>query len=374
MCLAESANGIDWTFPRLGLVADGRGSKDNNIIISTRSHSGFDECITPTRDLHTTDPSKRYRSLFWANADGYRGTYAAWSADGVRWISSPKPITTRMGDAGSTMYDIYKRRWVFFARPIDNQLSRAISFSKDFKTWTPLKVIFQADKSKREDFYNMQGLCYEGLYLGFVTIMWEEPGRYALEPHLAMSRDGENWQWVGRQDAFIPHGPRGSWEEFNTQMGSGEPIRQGDKLYFYYSGRTYPHRPYYARGNPEIIPKQLAENDVNIGLATLRVDGFVSLEDHHGGGLVETKPLLVSGKELHVNVDSRFGDFRVEVLDHAGDPIPGFTAAECIPIRIDRGGVTVRWKDHQDLVSLGDKPVRFRFHLKRSRLFSFWVD
>ena len=59
MCLAESANGIDWTFPRLGLVADGRGSKDNNIIISTRSHSGFDECITPTRDLHTTDPSKR---------------------------------------------------------------------------------------------------------------------------------------------------------------------------------------------------------------------------------------------------------------------------------------------------------------------------
>ena len=374
MCLAESTNGIDWTFPRLGLVADGRGSKDNNIIISTRSHSGFDECITPTRDLHTTDPSKRYRSLFWANADGYRGTYAAWSADGVRWISSPKPITTRMGDAGSTMYDIYKRRWVFFARPIDNQLSRAISFSKDFKTWTPIKVIFQADKSKREDFYNMQGLCYEGLYLGFVTIMWEEPGRYALEPHLAMSRDGENWQWVGRQDAFIPHGPRGSWEEFNTQMGTGEPIRQGDKLYFYYSGRTYPHRPYYARGNPEIIPKQLAENDVNIGLATLRVDGFVSLEDHHGGGLVETKPLLVSGKELHVNVDSRFGDFRVEVLDHAGDPIPGFTAAECIPIRIDRVGVTVRWKGHQDLVSLGGKPVRFRFHLKRSRLFSFWVD
>ena len=374
MCLAESANGIDWTFPRLGLVADGRGSKDNNIIISTRSHSGFDECITPTRDLHTTDPSKRYRSLFWANADGYRGTYAAWSADGVRWISSPKPITTRMGDAGSTMYDIYKRRWVFFARPIDNQLSRAISFSKDFKTWTPIKVIFQADKSKREDFYNMQGLCYEGLYLGFVTIMWEEPGRYALEPHLAMSRDGENWQWVGRQDAFIPHGPRGSWEEFNTQMGTGEPIRQGDKLYFYYSGRTYPHRPYYARGNPEIIPKQLVENDVNIGLATLRVDGFVSLEDHHGGGLVETKPLLVSGKELHVNVDSRFGDFRVEVLDHAGDPIPGFTAAECVPIRIDRVGVTVRWKGHQDLVSLGGKPVRFRFHLKRSRLFSFWVD
>ncbi|MFP6766681.1 MAG: hypothetical protein VB859_00835, partial [Planctomycetaceae bacterium] len=173
MCLAESANGLDWTFPRLGLIADGRGSKDNNIIFSSLTHSGFDECITPTRNPHATDPDRRYRSLFWANSNGYRGTYAAWSADGVRWHSSPKPITTRMGDAGSTMYDIYKRRWVFFARPIDNQLSRAISFSKDFKKWTPTKVIFQADKSKREDYYNMQGLCYEGLYLGFVTIMWE---------------------------------------------------------------------------------------------------------------------------------------------------------------------------------------------------------
>ena len=106
----------------------------------------------------------------------------------------------------------------------------------------------------------------------------------------------------------------------------------------------------------------------------MRVDGFVSLEDHFGGGVVETKPLLFSGKELHVNVDSRHGDFRVEVLDHAGDPIPGFTAAECVPVRIDRVGVTVRWMDHQDLVALDGKPVRFRFHLNRSRLFSFWVD
>ena len=204
--------------------------------------------------------------------------------------------------------------------------------------------------------------------------MWEEPGRYALEPPLAMSRDGENWQWVGRHDAFIPHGARGSWEEFNTQMGTGEPIRQGDKLYFYYSGRTYPHRPYYARSNPEIIPKQLVESDVNIGLATLRVDGFVSLEDHFGGGVVETRPLLFSGKRLHANVDSRRGDFRVEVLDHAGDPIPGFTAAESLPVRTDQVGVTMRWKTHEDLASLKGKPVRLRFHLKRTRLFSFWID
>ncbi len=374
MCLAESQDGLSWTYPKLGIISDARGSKQNNFVVSELTHSGFNECITPTRDLHAQDPKKQYRSLFWANGEGYRGTYSAWSPDGIHWKTSEKPISTKMGDAGSTMYDRYRRRWIFFARPIDNQLSRAISFSNDFETWTPLKVIFQADKSKREDFYNMQGLCYEGLYLGFVTIMWEEPGRYVLEPHLALSRDGDNWQWVGRYDAFIPHGPRGSWEEFNTQMGTGEPIHMGDKLYFYYSGRTYPHRPYYARSNPTIIPKQLVKGDVNIGLATLRVDGFASLEDHFGGGSVETKPLTFAGQQLHVNANSQHGELRVEVLDHSGEPISGFTTNDCLPIRADQTDTRVYWKDNASLQKVVGQSIRLKFYLNKTALYSFWIE
>lgn len=374
MCLAESTDGIHWSYPTVGLIPDAGGDRQNNMVMSTLTHSGFDECITPTRNLHANDPEKRYRSLFWADGPGHRGTYAAWSADGVHWNTSENPLTTRMGDAGSTMYDQYRQRWIFFARPIDNQLSRAVSFSDDFVKWTPIKMIFQADKTQREDFYNMQGVCYEGLYLGFVTIMWEEPGRYALEPHLAVSRDGENWQWVGRHDAFIPHGPRGSWEEFNTQMGTGEVIRMDDELYFYYSGRTYPHRPYYARANLEIIPEQLVESDVNIGLARLRVDGFASLEDHFGGGTVVTRPLLFDGRTLHVNVDSRQGQLRVELLSHRGDPIPGFTFDDSVVVQEDSTNTTIRWKESKSLPQLKGSPVRLRFHLNRTRLYSFWVD
>ena len=374
MCVAESENGIDWEYPTLGIIKDRRGSTKNNMVISMLTHSGFDECITPTRDIHATDPEKLYRSLFWADGLGHRGTYTAWSRDGLRWNVSKTPLTTEMGDAGSTTYDHYRRRWIFFARPIDNQISRAISFSSDFETWTPKKVIFQADKSKRENFYNMQGLCYEGLYLGFVTIQWEETGRYALEPHLAVSRDGENWQWVGRYDAFIPRGPRGSWEEFNTQMGAGEPIQFGDKLYFYYSGRTYPHSPYYLRGKPEQIPKQLVESDVNIGLATLRVDGFVSLQDHFGGGTVLTKPLIFQGKKLHLNANCRHGAIRVALLDGDGRTIPGYSFDDCLPIQADRIDLPVRWSNGSKLPDLTGKPVRLKFRLKNAKLFSFWIE
>ena len=373
-CIAESEDGVRWQRPVVGLVPFNGGSKENNIVFSTAIHSGYNECLTPIRDPNPKDPSKRYRSLFWASAGGFRGTYSASSPDGLSWTSGQKPVFTDTGDAGSIMYDTIKNRWIFLARPLDNQLSRAVSFSEDFQTWTPLKVIFQADKSKREDFYNMTGFCYQGIYLGLVVVMWEEPDRYALEPHLVMSRDGENWSWVGRQNAFIPHGPRGSFDEFNTQMGAGEPVRVDDKLHFYFSGRTYPHRPYYLRDKPELVPKKVLKSEMAIGLATLRVDGFASLEDHWGGGTVRTKPLIFKGSKLHLNAAFPHGELRVEVLDEAGEPIPGYSADQCQAVQGDAVDALVKWQQKESLQELAGRPVRLRFHLKRAKLYSFWVD
>ena len=215
---------------------------------------------------------------------------------------------------------------------------------------------------------------YQGIYLGLVVVMWEEPDRYALEPHLVMSRDGENWSWVGRQNAFIPHGPRGSFDEFNTQMGAGEPVRVDDKLHFYFSGRTYPHNPYYFRDQPELVPKKVLKSEIAIGLATLRVDGFASLEDHWRGGWVMTKPFVCDGETLHVNVDSEYGELRVELVDHGGDPIPGFTAEDCLPISADSVDATVRWQNGVSLSGLTGQPIRLKFFLDKTRLYSFWVD
>jgi len=373
MCLAESEDGISWIYPRLDLVPDRQGHRQNNMVMSTETHAGFDECLTPVRDPRPADPTRRYRSLFWANDNGFRGTYSAWSADGVKWFNDRQPLFRNTGDAGSIMYDVYRRRWVFFARPLDNQISRAVSFSRDFRKWSPLKVILQASKTRRENFYNMQGFCYEGLYLGTVTIQWEEPDRYALEPHLAISRDCENWTLASPQQALIPHGPRGSWEEFNTQMSAGNPIRMGDRLYFYYSGRTYPHSPYYWRGRDELVPTASVAPDVNIGLATLRVDGFASLEAHHGGGTVETRPFVFQGRQLCVNADAGHGELKVEILDHSGAPIEGFDAQRCVPIRTDRIEQIVRWNGDPPLQPLAGKPIRLKFHLNRARLYSFWI-
>src|SRR2546426_11227408 len=51
------------------------------------------------------------------------------------------------------------------------------------------------------------------------------------------------------------------------------------------------------------------------GLATLRRDGFASMDAGETGGTLTTRPVRFSGKHLFVNVDNAKGELRVEILD-----------------------------------------------------------
>ena len=88
------------------------------------------------------------------------------------------------------------------------------------------------------------------------------------------------------------------------------------------------------------------------------------------------------GKRLFVNVNCPDGELRVDVLRddvmnffESTEPVAEpFTYAACIPIRADSTLCEVRWKGVEDLSSLAGRPVRFRFHLTRGSLYSFWVS
>ena len=103
-------------------------------------------------------------------------------------------------------------------------------------------------------------------------------------------------------------------------------------------------------------------------------NGFVSLEDHFGGGTIESKPFTFDGDTLRVNVASPHGALRVEVLDHGGDPVPGFRRDDCLPIDADRVDATVRWQDNASIEALAGKPIRLKFYLQKARLFAFWIE
>src|SRR5213593_487196 len=95
-----------------------------------------------------------------------------------------------------------------------------------------------------------------------------------------------------------------------------------------------------------------------IGLARLRLDGFVSIDAGEAAGTLTTQPLRFADPALYVNADASRGELRIEVLEEAGAPVSGFTAADCVPLERDAVRHRVGWRGAADLASLRGRTVR----------------
>jgi hypothetical protein len=100
----------------------------------------------------------------------------------------------------------------------------------------------------------------------------------------------------------------------------------------------------------------------SIGLATLRRDGFASME---GPGELTTRLVKFKGNHLFVNVN---GEVRVELLDEAGKVLRSSKVASG-----DQTKLKIEWADASDLSDQSGKNVKFRFHLTKGSLYAFWV-
>ena len=115
-------------------------------------------------------------------------------------------------------------------------------------------------------------------------------------------------------------------------------------------------------------------------LATLPLDGFVSLDAGPNPGTVTTRPLVFEGSRLLVSFeDSQKGSagvdhhssLRVEVLDSNGEVLQGFGPEEAEPVTRTVAGRPVSWAGSTDLSVLAGQPVQLRFHLRNGKFYSF---
>ena len=105
---------------------------------------------------------------------------------------------------------------------------------------------------------------------------------------------------------------------------------------------------------------------------TIRMDGFVSLHAPLSGGELVTKPLVFDGDEMVINFSSSAaGGVQVEIQDVSGEPIEGFTLADCLPVFGDSIERKVNWNNSPNLDKLSGQPVRLRFVCKDADLYSF---
>ncbi len=401
-CYATSKDGINWQKPELGLV-DFQGSKMNNCI------NWFALGMIHSPD--DPDPSKRYKSL-----SGRRG---AFSADGLRW-EVPDGSHNIPGDIASDnvipfCYDELSHRYVAFGKVVRQsgehlRRSVSVSFSEDFLTWTPVHTILVPDERDDElasqrvtmlhdrvqfddgpewhlaQFYGHCGFPYEGMYLGLLWVfdisgfspalvervggrrpsIGGEDGPTQVE--LTCSRDLLHWERVGERQLLIPVGEAGTWEA-GMIYTVNRPLIVGDEIWIYYGGIQRSHGQHSeaweaARTSPG--------TGGGIGLAKLRLDGWVSLDAGNEPGTLTTKPLKFEGDELVINANAQDGWVGVEILSRTGQrALPGFSLADCRRFTGDSVRHTVKWEDGADLSRWQGRPVRLRFHLQNARLYSF---
>jgi len=368
-CYATSKDGIAWNKPNLN-VKPYKGSKKNNIVLGSVKPKFYLDGFAVIQEPNEPDPKRRYKMLTYNN----RRRFATMvSPDGIHWTGPINPKKHDTGDVVSMYRDtglgkyvaLLKRRWVFKDDEGKQQKRRArlISLSDDFVNWSKPEWALVPDKKDpfSTHFYSHVAYMYQGMRIGYLTIFTQDTE--LIDTQLCYSRDGLKWHRYRERVPFLPN-TEGTFDGGMLLAGASGLIVRDGKIWIYYCGYSTDHA---GRDHAKSTVKN------GIGLAHLRVDGFVSADAGAEGGTLLTKPLMCSGKSLRINAEAPDGEIRAELLDAKGKPIRGCDKASAIPFTGDSLDARLRWQAPTDDAVVG-KVVRVRIHLKNARLYSFWFS
>ena len=142
----------------------------------------------------------------------------------------------------------------------------------------------------------------------------------------------------------------------------------GDEIWIYYTGVGGIHGLLY--------PPGFKDSPNGIGLAKLRLDGFVSVDAGPMEGTLTTKPFDVDGEQILINADAskRSGQVLVEILNAEQEPIAQFGKIDCDKFSDDNIRHLMSWQGDSTLSGLKGKTISLKFYLKEAKLFSFKVE
>ncbi|MGE3317387.1 MAG: hypothetical protein AB7O26_19905 [Planctomycetaceae bacterium] len=387
---ATSRDGVKWEKPSIN-----KGTNDNLITFEPAEPwvVGAGVMLDPVEK----DPARRFKMLYSAMPDGKSSslsTCAAYSADGIHWKQEPKnPLIPFSDTQACPFWDEKTKQYVAYLRfgPPNVRIISRIQ-SSDFVHWSPKVTVLKTgpmDAPFNTQFYLMPVTPYEGISIGLICAYHSE----TIQPipkdklwmdrknlQLAFSRNGLTWNRVAKagaipagemkqerdwktiveEGAFVPNGPKREDWDWGVLHPVQAPLVVGDEIRIYYQGNSGRNWWNYHKD----------PNKDGYGLATLRLDGFVSVEAE-AEGTFTTKPIVFIGDTLVINANAAGGSLKVEALDADGKPIEGFAAADCDPISSDDVRHVVKWKKNADCHLLQARPIRLRFHLHKAKLYAF---
>lgn len=373
-CLAESADGLAWRKPKLGLF-EVAGSRDNNVVLA--GQAPFSHNFAPFLDTHPGVPSdERFKALAGTSASGLH-VFA--SADGLRWRRWREgPILTRgafdsqnvaFWSESEQCYAAYFRTWSGGGFAGYRTVSRATS--PDLVHWSePAEMGF--GDTPREHLYTSQTHPYfRAPHIYLATPMRFVPGRKVLTAEQARALGVEPGYASDAADAVLMATRGGNRY---TRLFLEALIRPGLDLGNWASRAGLTALGIVPTGPAEIsLYKQAhyAQPSAHLLRYALRTDGFVSVNAPYAGGELITKPLIFHGRQLVVNfATSAAGVLRLELQDAAGQPLPGYRLEGALEQCGDDIERVVTWGNGADVSQLSGKPVRLRFVMKDADLYS----
>ena len=391
LAVATSHDMINWKRPK-GPI------KDNLLLPAGVRWEGHDLNTSGSDnsmwlDLNAVDPEERLKFLtcwFHVPVDqrpkGFNHTLHT-SAEGTRW--SRAVSTGLAADYCSFFYNPFRKLWVFSIKQMRSRgRCRYYSENVDFikgADWSDSVYWTNTDKldfpepdggypgaGEPTQLYSLNAVAYESIMVGMHYIHRGPHNRICEEGkfpkltdlELGFSRDGFHWYRPDRRGFITGTRTEGDWDRAYLHSTTGVFAVYKDKLIFPYTGYSgIGHdgsRGMYTGGS--------------MGLAILRRDGFASMDAGYRRGVLTTRLVKFKGKYLFVNVNCPGGELRVEILDETNRIIQPYSAENCQSVRIDNTLQPVKWKGSDNLSSIRDKAIRFRFYLTNGKLYSFWVS
>ncbi len=400
MCYAESADGIHWVKPNLGLV-EIAGSKQNNACLiegTPFSLTRVDDFLSVLFEPKDPNPAQRYKAVFIAHMpyDEIHGgmskighkeervcsTICAVSADGLSW----KVVGDRPANATGERFEVSSlyhfgnfyyssgqllSPWAWRNDGRDIGRTMLVYRSPDFVTWDQAKAFafsrpgeLAATPVAGEQTHMGAGLWNRGNVMIGLYGMWQD-GPHVLDRSygatrlegthinlgLVISNDGIHFREPIPNFKVISRGAPGTWDSVALLQGNAF-VNEGDKTMIWYSS--------WDTGG--------SLKDMDIGLATLRRDGFGYLSakqsDEKAYFVTTTLEGTKHSHRLLVNADqvTAATPLTVELVDASDRPLAGFSGADAAVLTVSGTQQEVVWPHAKDA------------HLPASRAFAIKVS
>jgi hypothetical protein len=346
---AESADGIHWDKPKLGLI-EIEGSRENNVVFE----GGFGGISPEFGNVFlapNAEPDEAYKMVYaeWLGnfvfeVPGYspsNGTLrGASSPDGIHWVRyyenflGKYPDSQNVGcwDPALKKYVVYHRTHSTFAgldagalRIKEQRRGRAVGRmeSEDFRQWGPSEAVLTADidDGLNTDIYNSAYSRHpDNMNAHYLFPSFYRHYEGTFEVQVCTSRDNQNWARPCRE-TFIPLGAPEEFDCFIISVSPGIVPVDDETWALYYRSGDGPHG-----GSHPITLNYTPQSRVS--RVTLKRDRVQGIEGRREGSHFSTRPLSFEGRRLVLNAEPTGPDpeIRVQLLSsETNDPLAGYT-------------------------------------------------